>query len=305
MPPPVPTYELYGEVGNQRPDFWLHCETIAARSSTYRWEIGLHRHASFQQILYIREGAGDLCLTTETLPLAPPCIVAIPSGVSHGFRFSRDIDGLVITVLAERLRLMSRRAATGRLDWLTSPQVMTLNVDEDRDYLDNTLNRLFQEFQSHRADGSALIEAYLNLILVSLSRQMDRQRKRLPADGKHARVDLLKDLIARHFQQHISASAYAEMLHLSPTHLNRLVRESTGMTVHDLIMARVLDEARRALVFTPASIQSIAEQVGFSDAAYFARCFRERTGRTPRQYRQEEQQKLLEATPAGEAELTP
>ena len=24
----VPTYELYGEDNEQRPDFWLHCETL-------------------------------------------------------------------------------------------------------------------------------------------------------------------------------------------------------------------------------------------------------------------------------------
>ena len=42
----------------------------------------------------------------------------------------------------------------------------------------------------------------------------------------------------------------------------------------------------------PHLAASIADQIGFSDANYFARCFRKNTGRTPKQYRQEERQRL-------------
>jgi AraC family transcriptional activator of pobA len=66
------------------------------------------------------------------------------------------------------------------------------------------------------------------------------------------------------------------------------------MSIHDLIMARVIDEARRALVFTTASIQAVADGLGFADAAYFSRSFRKRTGQTPRQYRKAERERLAQ-----------
>ena len=289
----VPTYDLYGEGRAERPDFWLHCETIAARSSTYHWEIGLHRHESFFQLLYIRDGAGDAILSGSTVPLAAPCMVTMPPGASHGYRFTRNVDGFVVTVVSDHLRLTAefrKRAA----HWLAVPQVISINLS-DGDYIDATIRRLSEEFEARRSGRNDLIETYLATLLMLTGRQANPQDSDAGTDARQARVETLKELIGRNFRKQMPASAYARLLNLSPTHLNRIVREVTGMTVHDLIMSRVIDEARRALVFTPATIQQVADSLGFSDPAYFSRCFRKRTGHTPGAFRREERRKLKEA----------
>lgn len=293
MRSPVPTYDLYGESRAGRPDFWLHCETIASRSSTHHWEIGLHRHESFQQFLYIRNGSGDAILSGTMVALTPPCVVAVPPGVSHGFRFSRDIDGLVITLVAERLRLTAGLAKRPG-DWLSYPRMIPVPAGDDVGYLDQTFSRLFAEFEARRVGRNDLIEAHLTAAILILARAVQPDAAGGARDAKLARVEALKDLIGQHFREQLAAEAYAKLLNLSPTHLNRVVREVTGMSIHDLIMARVMDEARRALVFTTASVQAVADGLGFADAAYFARSFRKRTGQTPRQYREAERERLAQ-----------
>lgn len=290
---PVPTYDLYGERRAKRPDFWLHCETIASRSSTHHWEIGVHRHEGFQQFLYIRNGSGDAILSGATVAVTPPCVVAVPPGVSHGFRFSRDIDGLVITLVAERLRLTAGLAKRPG-DWLSRPRMIPIPPSDDVGYLDETFSRLFAEFEAQRVGRNDLIEAYLTAAILILARAVQPDAAGGAKDPKLARVEALKDLIGRHFREQLPAEAYAKLLNLSPTHLNRVVREVTGMSLHDLIMARVIDEARRALVFTTASVQAVADGLGFADAAYFSRSFRKRTGQTPRQYREAERERLAQ-----------
>lgn len=298
MRPPIPTYGLYGESREKRPDFWLHCETIASRSSTHQWEIGLHRHESFQQFLYIRNGSGDAILGSATVVLTPPCVVAVPPGISHGFRFSRDIDGLVITLVAERLRLTAGLAKRPG-DWLSNPRMIALPRGEDAGYLDETFSRLFAEFGAQRNGRNDLVEAYLTAAILILGRMIGTKGEGEVRDINLARVETLKDLIGQHFREQRPAESYAKEINLSPTHLNRIVRDMTGMSVHDLIMARVIDEARRALVFTTASVQSIADQLGFSDAAYFSRCFKKRVGQTPRQYREAERESLRQTEAAN------
>lgn len=291
----VPTYDLYGERSSGKPDFWMHCETIASRSSLHQWEIGLHRHDSFFQLLYIRNGSGDALLQGETLPFRPPCVAVVPPGISHGFRFSRDVDGMVITVVADQLRLtsgLSKRPA----DWLASPRLVVLDPEaSDTSYLGETFSRILEEFDGRRTGRNDLIEAHLVSVLLLLRRAAIPQAGEGAREINQMRVEVLQELIGRHFREQLPAEAYARLLNLSPTHLNRLVREVTGSSTHDLIMARVIDEARRALVFTPNSIQRIADNLGFADAAYFSRCFRKRTGLTPREYRETEREKLRQA----------
>ena len=48
---------------------------------------------------------------------------------------------------------------------------------------------------------------------------------------------------------------------------------------------RLLLEACRKLTYLPASIASIAYELGFQDPAYFSRLFRSETGRSPQTYR--------------------
>ena len=284
----VPTYELYGEKRHSGSDFWVHCETIAARSSAHHWEIRPHRHESFFQFLYIRTGSGDADIAGERIMLTPPCVVLMPPGVSHGYRFSRDIEGFVVTVVADRLPITSRSPQDRR--GLPSGPLVTLIEDGESFYLDATVRRIAEEFDTNRGERRRFMEALLTTAIL-LSGSPTRPEKDV-RDAKQARVEALTNLIATHFREQLTAEDYARHLNLSVTHLNRVVREVTGQTVHDLVMTRVVDEASRALVFTPTSVKQIAGSLGFSDPGYFSRWFRKRTGRTPAQFRSEERARL-------------
>ncbi|MDE1157315.1 MAG: helix-turn-helix domain-containing protein [Neorhizobium sp.] len=279
----IPTYSLYGESIRENPDFWLHCETIASRSGRYRWEIGEHRHENFQQFLYIRDGSGDARLGSAMRVLSPPCVVVVPPGLRHGFRFSSDVDGLVLTFLANRLSRIAKSP--------TQPAVISLTGDDDGRFVAEIFDRLSSELNGHRPGRRDLVEACLTTIVVLLGRLATDGEDTAATPGAD-RVKALMDLVAQHYRRHLPVTAYARMLNLSPTHLNRLTREVAGMTVHDLINTRLIDEARRDLVFGTASVKTIADDLGFADAAYFSRTFARHTGMTPGLYRRAERQKL-------------
>lgn len=273
----VPTYDLYGENSANSPNFQLHCETIASRSSTYRWEIGLHRHEHFMQFLYISSGSGDAVLGEKTIALTPPCVIFIPPGPTHGFRFSRDIAGLVITVTAERPAVFIGQSHA---------RVIPLGAaSPDASYLHHTFHRIAEEYDAARPNRSGMLDAYLAVVDGLIRRQHASMADETFIDDAHRHVAALRELIGRHYREQMTASDYALKLGLSPTHLNRVVRKVTGMTAHDLIINRSIEEAKRALALTDASIRHISENLGFSDATYFSRCFRQRTGLSPRDYR--------------------
>jgi AraC family transcriptional activator of pobA len=103
---------------------------------------------------------------------------------------------------------------------------------------------------------------------------------------------MLQGLIQRHFRSHKPAAFYAESLGISPAHLSRIVRSKTGHGAHELITRKLLDEAKRELVFTFATVQEISYRLGFADPAYFSRFFVKQTGETPRAWRIAERAKL-------------
>lgn len=89
-------------------------------------------------------------------------------------------------------------------------------------------------------------------------------------------------------QQLDSPPALADMARLVGTHgknLTAIFRRYTGMTVYGYIRAERLRRSEELLANSNASIQDIAELIGFRSGANFATAFRQHTGKTPSAYR--------------------
>lgn len=293
----APTYDLYGENHALRPDFWLHWETIASRSQLHNWEIKSHRHDAFFQILYLRGGTGDAVFNDEIHPILPPVMIAVPPKYEHGFRFSKDMDGMIITMVASRFGALGRTFIDAQMsNWISRPRLITLGHDDgDYGFLVQTLERLCQELVQGGPFHSDLVEAHLRTAILIAARLTAPDHYQTD-DGvkEHPRMKALRTLVNRHFRDHRPAEFYASHLGVSPTHLNRIVKTATGQSTNSLIASRLIDQAKRDLVFTSFNIKQIAYDLGFNDPAYFSRFFTKETGSTPRQYRAEQHEKLAE-----------
>ena len=91
--------------------------------------------------------------------------------------------------------------------------------------------------------------------------------------------------VERHFKDQWQVGQYAEALRASPVRLNRLCLKLSGKSAFDITQDRLMLEACRKLTYVPASIASIAYELGFQDPAYFSRLFKKRMGLTPKEFR--------------------
>src|SRR6218665_2024519 len=96
----VPTYALYGETHSDRQHDWLHWETIQSRSRLHGYRIDPHRHEQLFQILSLTGGSGHVTLDGARFELIPPMVVVVPAMTVHGYVFSDDVEGVVVTLMA-------------------------------------------------------------------------------------------------------------------------------------------------------------------------------------------------------------
>ncbi len=288
----VPTYQLYGEEIERAGQFWLHCETIPERSRLHDWEIRPHRHQAFFQMLHISDGTGEVLADGAYRPFAADTIIFVPPGVVHGFRFSRDIGGLVVTVLRERLDTPC--GASPHLAAFASAPRMVPDADAQARLAVDSLHRIAAEIAGHGIGRMMLAEALVTAALIDLARASGVRAVQTPdpQDRDQGRIEELAALIDTHFREHRPAAFYAERIGVSPAHLNRIARARTGRSLQALIAARLMEEARRSLVFTFLPAQSIALDLGFSDPAYFSRFFSRHAGESPAAYRARERARL-------------
>jgi AraC family transcriptional activator of pobA len=284
----VPTYALYGEDRSALGNFWIHSESIPARSSVHHWEIRQHQHDAFFQILDIRGGEGELVLPEGPVPIGEGVLVTVPPERPHGFRFSPDIDGNVLTFVLSRLPVIP---APGLL---ATPMVHRFeDAEGDVRLVRDLVSRVNAEVSAGFGIDDEFVRACL-AATVALIGRLGSAEGRIAGEGQRdrARIEKLKTLIALHFREQQPVEFYAGKLMLTPVHLNRICRKVSGRSVGQLISERVIEEASRDLLFTSMTVQQIAFDLGFADPAYFNRLFSKATGVTPKAYRSREQARI-------------
>lgn len=98
--------------------------------------------------------------------------------------------------------------------------------------------------------------------------------------------------VTRYIRDHLGNPALsltdaAAAAYLSPNYLSHLCAKETGCSFSELVSGRRLRMARTQLINTDDALGQIARQCGFTDEAYFSRCFRKAFGIPPGQFRRQ------------------
>jgi AraC family transcriptional activator of pobA len=281
----IPTFSLYGEIEDPSDTDWVHCETIQARSRIHDYRIEPHRHENLLQLLYLGGGEADLLIDGRESRLTSPAVVIVPPRVVHGYTFSADVDGTVVTLFANRLGKLVGAAEEIRKSFREARVVSLRGHEETARTIAADIAALSAEIAGRAESRLRVIEARLILILIALHRFEGRTRDSSSGKRGLTHVTRFCDLVDQTFGTHQSVDAYAARLGITSAHLNRICREHLGETALAVIHQRLIVEAKRYLTFTALNAKEIAAALGFSDPAYFARFFRQRTGLSPLSFR--------------------
>ncbi|MCU7549755.1 helix-turn-helix domain-containing protein [Chitinophagaceae bacterium LB-8] len=148
----------------------------------------------------------------------------------------------------------------------------------------NLLSRLKGEYDLH-AQQFDVIGIYLLALFVEVKRFMGPATKLLE-NASFRVTQQYKEALMQFVYQKQKVSLYADLLAVTPNHLNKCVKAVTGKSAHDLLDEMILLEAKALLKQTSLSISEIADKVGKEYLSDFVRFFKTKTSLTPTEYRQ-------------------
>jgi len=284
----VPVYQLYGEAQQWLTPDLLHCEAIATRSRLHNWEIKPHSHHGLLQLLWLEQGEALLQLDGWQGQLQAGCVLIVPQHCIHGFQFSPDAQGLVVTLAYPFLDNLGVELSTA-LQSESAARVLVLHENEERSLIEAMLCKLMKEYQQQHMHRRELIESSLTVVLACLMQQAQAGQPRTNDNPKRARRYLsdFTILIEQDYVSHHKLDYYAHKIGISTAHLNAVCREFAQRSALDLIHGRIMLEAKRNLVYTSMTIKTVSDSLGFTDPAYFTRFFKRQAGIAPKEFRQQ------------------
>lgn len=139
--------------------------------------------------------------------------------------------------------------------------------------------------------SQAIIVSTIELLLNYCTRFYGRQFITRKSSHNTVVVQVQKILTDYFKQQDISEKGLptvkylADQVYLSPGYLSDLLKKETGKNTQDHIHYYLIEEAKNLLLGTDRSVGEIAYALGFEYPQYFNKLFKQKTGKTPVEFR--------------------
>ena len=148
------------------------------------------------------------------------------------------------------------------------------------------LQRLEAEYQQEKIETFDIVTVYLLALFTEINRFYT------PSVSAKKNTALMitqnfKDALSRHIYEKQKVTEYADLLSVSPNHLNKCVKNTTGQSAQDLLNEMILLEAKVLLKQTDMQISEIAYKLSQQNHSDFSRFFKTKTGMTPKDYKQQ------------------
>jgi len=280
----IPTFSLYGELKWPTPDL-LHWESVAERSTLHNWIIRPHRHSNLWQLIFLSAGDVIAHIDGREKSLDLPCLLVLPPLCIHGFRFSPDVEGHVITLAAPLVETICTNV--NNIKPLLALQNQLAVSERLNSPLLKLLNNLAEEYKNQNPFRDFVLQSLVGQLLVWIARENTPMNKAVAYsdNGKH-HFTRFTQLIEENFRSHLPLEEYASKIGISKPHLNSICRQYADRTALQVIHQRLLLEAKRNLVYTVMTVSEISNSLGFSEPPYFTRFFKRLEGLSPQQFRQ-------------------
>lgn len=235
--------------------------------------------------VFIRKGSIEKMVCSSLFGVEEGMIMLLPPHKIRTFiHNSPDVEGFYChfsnEFIAEGPGLKYLQEILNHADLIDDP---TLFLDQEHRERIFVILQQMEELYRHR-QSLDLIRLYLFTVLGEV-RHFIEKLPRPDLSANEALVFRFRKLITSQIQNLHSVKEYADLLSISPNHLNKSIKKTTGKTASEIINESLLMEAKALLSLPNLSVSEIAFALGVDDVSYFSRFFKKHSGLSPSDYR--------------------
>lgn len=241
---------------------------------------------SFHTIVFVEEGQGEILVDQDKIRIDCQKIAFIKPNQISSIDINRNAKGMFVCFTEDFFSLRYNNNILYQFQFLQQQARTFVRISDSQFHQLNILLHLMKnEFQIQKRESRKVLRSYVNIILFEIDRLYQPNASELVNNPKRDKIREFEILIDKHFSDKKLPSAYADLLFVSPSYLNKICKEETGQTAGDLIRKRIVIEAQRLLHYTRLSVNEIANKLGFENHSYFVTFFRKQVGVTPEKFR--------------------
>lgn len=142
---------------------------------------------------------------------------------------------------------------------------------------------IVSEVRHERPDSVEIVESMILQMTWELRRRLNLPPPAGTAlrDRREVIVQQAESYLKRNIRRRVSLTELGTVCCLSPDHLWHLFKEARGVTPKQLMIDLRMTEAKRLLRETDMTVFQVADALGYDDASYFSRQFKQSVSMSP------------------------
>ncbi|WP_145953935.1 helix-turn-helix transcriptional regulator [Paenibacillus bovis] len=175
--------------------------------------------------------------------------------------------------------------------WLLQPFYRGYPVfhttNRDQGWLQPIIQQLVRELTIQNEGYQLLVHHLVMELLIHCARSQSAASAESPASRTAIQQQMsdIAQYIKQHHQQALSLQTIANQFHLSPSHLSRMFKRTTGFHLTEYMNTIRIQTAQQLLRESDLKIIDIAEAAGFNNFSHFGKIFKQMCQVSPREYR--------------------
>ena len=246
-----------------------------------------HKHNFYVGVLFTK-GKGIHEIDFNRYEVKPGSVFMLAPGQTHSWELSEDIEGYIFFHTQNFLDLYLLKETLRDYPVFRSafyPNHVCLD-EADTQVLAFVLNRMVKEVRQEQWKRNQQLVSLTLLFYIETNRILLQGEtfKTINNNLYASHLQLFEELIEKHFAEEKSAAVYANWMNMTQKHLNRVCKTMVNQTTTDVILDRVVLEAKRMMIYTDYPLNDIASSLGYDDYSYFSKLFKKREGETPKEF---------------------
>jgi AraC family transcriptional activator of pobA len=264
----------------------FYANTLENHLVTRHKDIALPHSHNFYLAILFTQGTGTHEVDFSVYPVKPGMLFFLNPGQTHHWELSDDTKGYIFFHTRPFYELQYTHTSLSQFPFYYSMHNLPcLNLNkEDTEKITGLFKQVYLENHLVNKFKEQALASLISLIYIEASRLYKNNNVIPGNNGYYTKFRKLEELVEENYKVEKSPAKYASMLAMTAKHLNRITQAVTGKTATDVILDRVLLEAKKEMILQHGSLNQIAEALGYEDYAYFSRLFKNKTGETPSQF---------------------
>ena len=283
----IPIYKISNYEHNKPLHNEIYVKSFSDHVCEYDFIDTPHSH-DFFLFVFCTKGHGKHTIDFKTYDFKPNRLFILKPGQIHHWSLSNDIEGTIL--------FFKPAFYFSRYPYKSALELPLLRAMSSHNYVDlhgevgkqveDLFASLFAYYKSERSSSDDIFASYLNILIHEVHDAVEDNHG-IEADAKFHYLYKFEDLLETHFLKEHKVSFYAQHVGVGAEHLNRLCKQFLMKSCKKIINERIALEAMRMLSKKGRTIQSISEELHFSDLSNFVKFFKRETGITPAKFRVE------------------